>query len=70
MHDLFSQLFLCNVAFVAIPYPLVDLADREVKAVGQSFCAFFWERGVLVPLANQNLLLIDGFRLVIAFLLF
>ena len=52
MHDLFSQLFLGNVAFVAIPYPLVDLADGKAKAVGESFSSFLWKQGVLVPLAN------------------
>jgi hypothetical protein len=63
----FSQL---HVTFVSIPHPLVDLANGEAKAVCQSFNAIFLELGILVPLANQRSLLLEGFRLVITFLLF
>ena len=70
LHDLFSELFSRHVAFVPIPHPFVDLANGEAKAVRQSFSAFFLEQRVLVPLANQRSLLLEGFRLVITFLLF
>ena len=70
LHELLNQLFLRYVTFVAIPHPLVDLALRETNALCEGFSAFLLELAVIVPLAQQSSLLLDGFVLVIAFLLF
>lgn len=70
LHDLFNQLFLRQVTFVAIPIPLVDLALWETNALCEGFSAFLLELGVKVSLTQQTSFLLDGFRLVITFMLF
>ena len=69
-HYLSSELLLGDVALVAVPCPLVHLADSKAKAGSDHRDTCLWEVLVLLPFLEETCFLLDGFRVVGAFLLF